>query len=153
MIPVTSTSDPETPDPLILLIDDNEVDQFLTRRAFAQSGFRVRLETVDDGDQALKFLRRQPPFESAPVPHLVLLDINMPRMGGKDVLRAMKSDETLRRIPVVALTTSQSDRDKQEMYDLRANSYIIKPVDFNAFVEIVRSLCQYWFRTVTLPPN
>lgn len=150
--PPGSTSETETPDPIILLVDDNEVDQFLTRRAFAQSGFRMRLECVEDGDECLKFLRREPPYESAPTPHLVLLDINMPRMDGKAVLRAIKTDEKLRRIPVVALTTSHSDRDMQEMYDLRANSYIIKPVDFNAFVDIVKSLCQYWFRTVTLPP-
>lgn len=143
----------ETPDPVILLVDDNEVDQFLTRRAFAQSGFRVRLECVDDGELCLQFVRKEGPYADAPTPHLVLLDINMPRMGGKEVLRAMKADEALRRIPVVALTTSQSDRDKQEMYDLRANSYIIKPVDFNAFVDIVKALCQYWFRIVTLPPR
>jgi CheY-like chemotaxis protein len=143
----------ETPDPVVLLVDDNEVDQFLTKRAFSQSGFRVRLECVDDGDQCLRFVRKEGEYADAPTPHLVLLDINMPRMGGKEVLKAMKADEMLRRIPVVALTTSQSDRDKQEMYDLRANSYIIKPVDFNAFVEIVKALCQYWFRVVTLPPR
>ncbi len=153
MIPSTPTDEPETPDPLILLVDDNDVDQFLTRRAFAQSGFRVRLECVEDGDECIKYLRREPPYEDAPTPHLVLLDINMPRVGGKEVLSAIKSVEALRRIPVIVLTTSQSDRDKHEMYNLRANSYIIKPVDFNAFVDIVRSLCQYWFRTVTLPPD
>lgn len=139
--------------PVILLVDDNEVDQYLTRRAFAQSGFNVRLECVDDGDRCLQFLRREPPYTDAPMPHLVLLDINMPRMNGMEVLKLMKADEALRRIPVVALTTSQSDRDRQEMYDLRVNSYIIKPVDFNAFVRIVKSLCDYWFGVVTLPPR
>ena len=139
--------------PVILLVDDNEVDQYLTRRAFAQSGFNVRLECVDDGDLCMQYVRKEPPFADLPSPDLVLLDINMPRMSGMDVLREMKADENLRRIPIVALTTSQSDRDRQEMYDLRVNSYIIKPVDFNAFVRIVKSLCEYWFGIVTLPPK
>lgn len=112
-----------------------------------------RLKVVVDGVEAMTYLRREGEFADAPRPHLVLLDLNLPRKDGRQVLAEMKSDPDLRRIPVVVLTTSQADQDILRSYDLHANCYITKPVDLDRFISVVRSIEEYWCSVVTLPPR
>jgi CheY-like chemotaxis protein len=108
---------------------------------------------VVDGVEAMSYLRREAPFAEAPRPHLVLLDLNLPRKDGRQVLAEMKADPELRRIPVVVLTTSQAEQDVNRSYDLHANCYITKPVDLDRFITVVRSIEEYWCSVVTLPPR
>ena len=112
-----------------------------------------RLKVVVDGVEAMSYLRREGPFSDAPVPNLVLLDLNLPRKDGRQVLAEMKADPNLRRIPVVVLTTSQAEQDIMRTYDLHANCYITKPVDLDRFISVVRSIEEYWCSVVTLPPR
>ncbi len=135
----------------ILLVDDNPADVRLVREALYESRLRNELHVVGDGEEALAFLRRESGFADAPRPDLVLLDLNLPRKNGREVLAEMKSDEKLKDIPVVILTTSNSDRDVLESYNLCANCYVRKPVQFRAFVEVVQSIENFWFKIVTLP--
>jgi CheY-like chemotaxis protein len=135
----------------ILLVEDNEDEVFLTRRAFRAVDPAINLHHVDNGEKCLAFLRRESPYEQVPVPDLVLLDINMPVMSGRDALKAIQADATLCHVPVVVLTTSTEDRDIQEMYRLRCNSYLTKPVNFERFVQVVRLVCEYWLDLVVLP--
>ena len=135
----------------ILLVEDNAGDVRLIREALASSGVAVNLHVTADGDQAMAFLRRQPPFEAATRPDLVLLDLNLPRRSGRDVLATMKSDRDLWSIPVVVLTASESDRDIKEVYDLRTNSFVTKPVHVDAYLATVNAIVDYWFRVVRLP--
>lgn len=135
----------------ILLVEDNEDEVFLTRRAFRVVNPAISLHHVDNGEKCLAFLRREAPYEHAPVPDLVLLDINMPVMSGRDALKAIQADEALCHVPVVVLTTSTEERDIQEMYRLRCNSYLTKPVNFERFVQVVRLVCEYWLDLVVLP--
>jgi CheY-like chemotaxis protein len=109
------------------------------------------LHVATDGDEALAFLRREGEFALSPRPHLILLDLNLPRRDGREVLREIKSDPSLRRIPVVVLTTSQSADDIAAVYDLSANCYITKPVDLNRFLEVVRLIQEFWLTAVKLP--
>jgi CheY-like chemotaxis protein len=136
----------------ILLVEDNPGDARLTREALKDSKIHNNLYIVEDGVEALEFLRRQGPFANAPRPDIILLDLNLPRMDGREVLRAIKDDEMLRRIPVVVVTTSDDDRDILMTYDLHANCYITKPVDLNRFITIVKTIENFWFSIVKLPP-
>jgi len=137
----------------ILLVEDSPTDALLTRRALERMKLINRLHIVEDGVKAIAFLRRQPPYADAPRPQLILLDLNMPRMDGREVLAEIKADEDLRIIPVVVLTTSNADVDVLRSYKLHANCYITKPVDFESFVQAIASLEHFWFAVVTLPPG
>lgn len=136
----------------ILLAEDNENDVELTRMGFKKSKLRLNLHHVKDGEECLAFLRKQGAYANVPTPDLILLDLNMPRLDGREVLAEM-GDETLCSIPVVVLTTSAQDEKILKMYKLRCNSYIIKPVDFEKFLAVIRSLADYWFTVVVLPSS
>jgi CheY-like chemotaxis protein len=138
----------------ILLADDDPGDCNLTQRAFASAKLSNRLYVVNDGQEALDFLLHRGRYEDpedAPRPDLVLLDLNMPKVDGREVLERMRSESTLRRIPVVVLTTSKQEEDILRSYDLGVNSYINKPVSITAFMETVHALENYWFQIVVLP--
>ena len=135
----------------VLLVEDNPADVRLTREAFRDGKIRNQLNVVSDGIQAMDFLERQPPYEEAPRPDLILLDLNLPRMSGREVLERVKGDPDLRRIPVVILTTSEADKDILESYNLHANSYIVKPIGFDNFLEVTREIEQFWLSVVKLP--
>ena len=135
----------------VLLVEDNDDDVYLTQRAFKAAKFLVNLHHVNNGRKCMAFLRKQPPYADAPTPDLILLDLNMPVMDGREVLAEIVKDEALRHLPVVVLTTSYEAEDVHKMYQLRCNSYITKPVDFEKFVEAVRKLEDYWLTVVVLP--
>lgn len=134
----------------ILLVEDNAPDVRLTIEALREGKVRNELHVVRDGADALAFVRREPPFEVAPRPDLILLDLNLPKVNGLEVLRTIKGDPDLRRIPVVVLTTSNTDRDRFAAYDLHANSYITKPLDLDDFLAVIRTVESYWLSLVTL---
>ncbi|UXI66820.1 response regulator [Tahibacter amnicola] len=136
----------------ILLVEDNEGDVRLTREALREGHFCNRLSVVGDGVHALDFLYRRPPYQEAPRPDLILLDLNLPRIDGREVLAEIKSDPSLRRIPVVVLTTSRAEEDLVRTYDLHANCFITKPVDFDQFIQVVKNIENFWFTIVVLPP-
>ncbi len=128
----------------------------MTRRALEQSRIRNDLYIVEDGEEALDYLLRRGKYEdptSSPKPDLMLLDLNMPKMDGKQLLEQMRADSSLRRIPVVALTTSKQENDIIRTYDLGANSYMVKPVDMDQFINAIKVLKDYWFQIVVLPPR
>lgn len=135
----------------ILLVEDDPGDAGLTRAALAQARILCKLHHVTDGVEALAFLRKQGSYGAMPTPHLVLLDLNMPRMGGREVLAAMRADEQLQKIPVVVLTTSDIEADIETSYELGANSFITKPVDIDQFIDAIKALGDYWFSIVRLP--
>jgi len=135
----------------ILLVDDNPADVALTQEAFQDGKLCNNLNVVNDGVEAMEFLRKRGQYASAPTPDFILLDLNMPRKDGREVLAEIKSDEKLKSIPVVIMTVSKDDKDILESYRLHANCYITKPVKFTEFVEIVRTLENFWFSIVTLP--
>ncbi len=135
----------------ILLVEDNENDVILTCEAFRLSKLSVNLHHVNDGEECMAFLRKQGRHADAPTPDIILLDLKMPRMDGCEVLAAISSDETLRHLAVVILTTSAEEREIFRMYNLRCNSYIIKPVDFDQFVRAIRQFAEYWLTVVVLP--
>jgi CheY-like chemotaxis protein len=135
----------------ILLVEDNPGDVRLTQEALRDGKLHTRLSVVRDGEEALAFLRRQGPHAAAPRPDLILLDLNLPRMSGQEVLSEIKNDEHLRRIPVVVLTSSQAEQDILTSYDLNANCYITKPVDLEQFIRVVRSIEDFWLTVVKLP--
>ena len=137
----------------ILLVEDNPGDIRLTREALRDSKMHNRLSVVEDGVEAMRFLRREEEYSDAPRPDIVLLDLNLPRKDGREVLADMKTDPLLRRIPVVVLTTSDDERDIIKSYDLHANCYITKPVDLQRFIEIVKTIEGFWFSIVKLPPD
>jgi CheY-like chemotaxis protein len=137
----------------ILLVEDSPSDTELTLEALRDFRVRNNVSVVEDGVLALDFLRRQGPYAEAPRPDLIMLDLNLPRKGGREVLAAIKGDERFRSIPVVVLTTSRADQDILRAYQLNANCYINKPVDFNQFLEVVRSIETFWLFVVTLPPG
>jgi two-component system response regulator len=136
----------------ILLVEDSPTDALLTKRALADARLINRLHHVQDGVQALAFLRREPPFAGVPRPDLILLDLNLPKKDGREVLKEIKTDEELKVIPVVVLTTSRAEQDVLRSYRLHANCYITKPVDFDSFTEAISTLEKFWFAVVTLPP-
>mgnify|MGYP003474337955 CR=1 FL=1 len=135
----------------ILLVEDDAGDVELTREGLAAGKMFVNLHTVDDGIKALRYLRREEPYADAVRPDIILLDLNMPRMDGRETLKEIKSDERLRSIPVVVLTTSESEADIFKSYDLGASCYISKPVGFDDFLKVVRSLEDFWFTVVKMP--
>jgi two-component system response regulator len=135
----------------ILLAEDNPGDVALTRRALRQSKLHNNLHVVVDGDEAMRFLRREGEHTTAPRPDLVLLDINMPRKTGLEVLAEVKEDGDLRAIPVCMLTTSEDDQDILAAYARHANAFVKKPVDLQQFIEVVRKIEDFWFTIVKLP--
>lgn len=137
----------------ILLVDDSPTDVLLTREAFEGTRLADHLHVVEDGEKAMAFLRREAPYAAAPRPQLILLDLNMPRKDGREVLAEVKADEALRFIPVIILTTSESDPDVRHCYRHHANCFIVKPVTFDAFTAAARAIEQFWLGIVTLPPR
>jgi CheY-like chemotaxis protein len=137
----------------ILLVEDNPGDIRLTQEALRSGKVCNNLNVVSDGAEALAFLRREAKYAHAPHPNLVVLDLNLPRKNGYDVLTEMKTDESLKHIPVVILTTSESEEDVLKAYRLHANCYIAKPVRLDQFFEAVRSLQDFWLTTIELPPE
>jgi two-component system response regulator len=135
------------------MVDDSPADVLLTREALEGAKLRHRLNVTGEGKAALAFLRQQGPFAEAPRPDLILLDLNLPGLSGQEVLAEIKSDEGLRAIPVVVMTSSRAETDIGLAYGQHANCYITKPVDFNRFIEIVRTVEYFWFEIVTLPPR
>ncbi|GAB3873329.1 response regulator [Kibdelosporangium lantanae] len=135
----------------ILLVEDDPGDVLMTREALEHHKVRNTLHVVSDGVEAIRFVRREPPYEHVPTPGLILLDLNLPRRNGQEVLAEIKQDPELRRIPVVVLTTSKADEDILRSYNLHANAYITKPVDFDRFVEVVRKIDDFFLTVVTLP--
>ena len=135
----------------ILLVEDNPGDALLTREAFRDCKLLNTLHHVEDGAQALAFLRREGPYADRPRPDLILLDLNLPRMDGREVLAEVKGDEQLRGIPVIVLTTSADERDVLRAYHLHANCFITKPIALERFLEVVRSIEQFWLTIVRLP--
>jgi CheY-like chemotaxis protein len=135
----------------ILMVEDSPTDVLITREAIEQAKLVNTLHVVEDGEEAMQFLRRRGEHHDAPRPDLVLLDWNLPRKTGREVLEEVKADAELKIIPVVVLTSSRAERDVQKAYGLHANCYITKPGDFSSFVDLVSSLNQFWFHVVTLP--
>jgi DNA-binding response OmpR family regulator len=137
----------------ILLVEDNLGDVRLVQEALKEGRLAVQFASVPDGIQALAYLRKQDKYRDASRPDIVLLDLNLPRKDGREVLAEMKADAELKRIPVVILTSSKSEEDIIKTYDLHANCYISKPLDFNKFVEVVKAIENFWMTIVKLPPN
>jgi chemotaxis family two-component system response regulator Rcp1 len=135
----------------ILLVEDNPADARLTREVFEGGRLSTHLNVVSDGEQALAFLRREGIYESAPRPKLVLLDLNLPRKDGREVLGELKTDPMLCRIPVIVLTTSAAQTDIMRSYELQANCFITKPLDLDEYFAVVRSIEDFWLATVRLP--
>ena len=135
----------------ILLVEDDEGDVLMTREAFEYHKIRNRLHVVNDGEKALQFLRRTGPYVDAPRPGLILLDLNLPRKDGMEVLADLKADPELCVIPVVVLTTSEAEEDILRSYSLHANAYVSKPVDFSRFVEVIRQIDEFFVTVVKLP--
>ena len=137
----------------ILLVDDNEGDVLLTREALEEAKIVNRISVAYDGIQALNFLKKEPPFSEQDSPDLILLDINLPRMDGTEVLSIIKNDPVLKRIPVIMLTTSSSEKDIMTSYNNYANCYITKPVDLERFMDVVRTIEDFWISIVKLPKS
>jgi CheY-like chemotaxis protein len=137
----------------ILLIEDSEPDARLTLEVLKEAKVHNDLSIVEDGVEAMAFLRRQPPYADSPRPDLVLLDLNLPRKDGRQVLKEIKEDPELHRIPVVVLTTSSAEKDILAAYNLHANCYITKPVDFPQFMGVVRMIEDFWLTIVRLPDD
>lgn len=135
----------------ILLVEDNENDVILTQMAFKQAKLSIRLHHVKDGERCMAFLRKEGEYAAAPTPDIILLDLNMPRMDGREVLAEISEDENLRHLPVVILTTSSEEQEILKMYKLRCSSYIVKPVNFEQFVRVIRLFADYWLEVVVLP--
>lgn len=137
----------------ILLVEDSPSDVFLTTEAFQHTQSPTRVHAVQDGVEALAFLRREPPYTEAPRPDLVLLDLNMPRKDGRELLADIKRDPALETIPVIVLTSSAAQQDISQAYSLHANCYMVKPADFQKFKEALKSLEEFWFKNVALPSH
>lgn len=135
----------------VLLVEDSPADARLTQEAFRDGKIRNNLTVVTDGAAAMSYLRREPPYESAARPDLVLLDLNLPKIDGREVLRRIKTDPALKSIPVVVLTTSEADEDVAKAYEFHANCYIRKPVDLDSFLRIVSVVENFWLTVVKLP--
>lgn len=136
--------------PRILLVEDNPGDIRLTQEALKESELDVHLDVVSDGEQAVDFLLRKGKYGSSPRPHIILLDLNLPKKNGIEVLREIKVHDSLKKIPIVVLTTSDADHDISKAYGLGANCYILKPVDFDDFARVIRLIEEFWFKTVQL---
>jgi chemotaxis family two-component system response regulator Rcp1 len=137
----------------ILLVEDNPGDVRLTQEALKEGKVLNNLHVVEDGVEAMAFLRQEGQYADAPRPDVILLDLNLPRKNGREVLAEVKADEDLRRIPVVILTVSQAEEDILKSYDLNGNCYVTKPLDLDQFIKVVKSIEEFWLTIVTLPPN
>ena len=137
----------------ILLVEDNPGDVDLAREALENSKIRNTLSVVGDGEEALAFLHRSGKYAAAPRPDLILLDLNLPRKSGREVLAEIKSDDYFKRIPVVVLTVSKDEEDILASYNLHANCFITKPIDLHQFLRVVRAIEDFWLTIVKLPPN
>ena len=137
----------------ILLVEDNPGDADLAREALEGSKFHNILNVVDDGEKAMAYLRRDGLYPEVSRPDLILLDLNIPKKDGRQVLAEIKEDDNLKRIPVVILTTSRAEEDVMKSYNLHCNCYITKPIDLNQFLSVVRSIEDFWLSIVVLPPN
>ncbi len=135
----------------VLLVEDDPGDVLMTREAFAEHKVANRLSVVSDGVTAMQFLRKEGEHADAPTPDLILLDLNLPRMDGREVLAAVKEDPELKQIPVVVLTTSEAEEDVLRTYALHANAYVTKPVDFDRFIDVVRKIDDFFVTVVRLP--
>jgi CheY-like chemotaxis protein len=137
----------------ILLVEDNPGDVRLTKEALKEGKVYSNLHTVKDGVEAMEFLRREGKFQAVPRPDIILLDLNLPKKDGREVLQEIKTDDQLKRIPVVVLTTSKAEEDVLRTYNLHANCYVTKPVDLEKFMVVVKTIDSFWLTVVTLPPN
>ena len=137
----------------ILMVEDNPRDARLAVEALKDSKVRNNLHHVSDGEEALDFLRQRGAYAGVPVPDLILLDLNLPRKDGREVLAEVKEDPRLRLIPVVVMTSSEAERDLVRSYDLHANAYVVKPLDLDRFIEVVQAIEDFWFAIVKLPPK
>ena len=137
----------------ILLVEDNPGDERLTREALKEGKVFHKLHWAKDGVEAMEFLQQKGKYAGSPRPDIILLDLNLPKKDGREVLQEIKQDEKLKRIPVVVLTTSKAEEDVLKSYNLHANCYVRKPVDLDAFIEVVRSIDTFWLAIVKLPPE
>ena len=137
----------------ILLVEDNEGDVILTLEALKEEKADEYVSVIGDGQEALHFLRQEGRYAGAILPDLILLDINLPKLNGKEVLTSIKTDEKLKKIPVIVLTSSSSEKDILDAYRLQANCYVTKPLNLHAFTTAVRSIGEFWMKTVQLPQN
>ena len=137
----------------ILMVEDNEGDVLLAKEALKRAKVANTVTVVCDGVEALAYLKKQGKHAGAPRPDLILLDLNLPRVDGRQVLAEIKPDPDLRQIPVVVLTSSAAEQDIARAYDLHANCYVVKPVDFDSLLQVVKSIESFWFAVVKLPPN
>lgn len=135
----------------ILLVEDNPGDVRLTQEVLLDGEINNHLSVVGDGVKAIAFLQQVPPYENAPHPDLILLDLNLPKRGGQEVLEVIKADDRLKRIPVVILTTSLAEEDIIRAYELHANCYIAKPIDLDQFIKVIKSIEEFWLTIVKLP--
>jgi CheY-like chemotaxis protein len=136
--------------PRILLVEDNPGDIRLTQEAFKESALDIQMDVVTDGEMALDFLFKKGRFADSPKPDIVLLDLNLPKKNGIEVLKEVKAEQTLKKIPIIVLTTSDADHDISKAYSLHANCYILKPVDFDDFARVIKLIEAFWFNTVQL---
>ena len=135
----------------ILLVEDNPGDVLLTQEAFKSARVSNSLYVARDGEEALQFLRKEGAFRNAPTPDMILLDLNLPRVDGREVLEEIKRDPALRSIPVVVLTSSEAESDVAQSYHLHANCYVVKPIDFDKFLGVVQAINDFWLSIVKLP--
>jgi CheY-like chemotaxis protein len=135
----------------ILLVEDNEGDIGLIEEVFEEAKIRNNLHIAEDGEEAILFLRGEGKFSGSPRPDIILLDLNLPKKDGREVLREIKEDNNLKNIPVVVLTTSRAERDILRSYDLHANAYVTKPLDFDQLIKVVKSIENFWLEVVKLP--
>ena len=135
----------------ILIVEDNEGDVGLIEEVFEEAKIRNNLHVAEDGEEALLFLHRKGKFSESPRPDIIILDLNLPNKDGREVLREIKEDDTLKKIPVIVLTTSNAEKDILKSYDLHANAYVTKPLDFNQFINVVESIGNFWLEIVRLP--
>jgi CheY-like chemotaxis protein len=137
---------------VILLAEDNDNDVEITKLGFARAKLAVDLHHVPNGEECMAFLRKQGRYAAAPTPDIIMLDLNMPRMDGLEVMEAIGKDDELKHLVIVVLTSSDADEDVLRAYKLRCSSYLVKPIKFEAFAKMIQSLGDYWFALVTLPP-
>lgn len=135
----------------VLLVEDNPGDVRLTQEAFKEAKIFIKLDVTMDGAEAIKFLRKEGEYADVVTPDLILLDLNLPKKDGREVLKEIKTDDTLKRIPVVILTTSNAEQDILKSYNLHVNCYINKPVDFEKFFDIIQKIEEFWLTTAILP--
>jgi len=137
----------------ILLVEDSPGDVLIAREALSEAKLLNTIHVAEDGVEAMDFLHKRGKFADAPTPDLILLDLNLPRKSGREVLAEIKADKNFKYIPVVVLTTSSAEEDILKSYNLHANCYVVKPVEFESFVQAVKSIEHFWFSVVTLPPS